>query len=219
MALYGQIKEFNQTEETIHDYLDRLCFYLEANEVTVDAKKRAVIGPQQFRLLKELSAPAKPADKSFNELTKLLKDHHAPAPPKFMCRAKFDARSRHQGETIANYVAALRHLSEYCEFGDTLNDRLCEKFATGVNNQDIGLQRKLLERNLTLDKAIQLATSIQQSSDAAKSLAPPTKNAIERTPKRKFKFRPAAKPSASTSTTRCHRCNGPHTSAGSCPLS
>ena len=141
MTLYGQIKEFNQTEETIHDYLDRLCFYLEANEVTVDAKKRAVlltvIGPQQFRLLKDLSAPAKPADKSFNELTKLLKDHHAPAPPKFMCRAKFDARSRHQGETIANYVAALRHLSEYCEFGDTLNDRLCEKFVTGVNNQNI----------------------------------------------------------------------------------
>ena len=127
-----------------------------------------------------------------------------------MCRAKFDARSRHQGETIANYVAASRHLSEYCEFGDTLNDRLCEKFVTGVNNQDI--QRKLLlERNLTLDKAIQLATSIQQSSDAAKSLTPPTINAIERTQKRKFNFKPAAKSSASTSTTRCHRCNGPHT--------
>ena len=122
-----------------------------------------------------------------------------------MCRSKYDARSRHQGETIANYVAAVRHLSEYCEFGDTLNDRLCEKFVTGVNNQDI--QRKLLlERSLTLDKAIQLATSIQQSSDAAKSLPPPTINAIERTQKRKFNFNPAAKPSASTSTTRCHRC-------------
>ena len=60
-----------------------------------------------------------------------------------------------------------------------------QKIVTGVNNQDI--QRKLLlERNLTLDKAIQLATSIQQSSDAAKSLAHPTINAIERTPKRKF---------------------------------
>ena len=67
MALYSQIKEFNHTEETIYDSLDRLCFYLEANEVTVDAKKRAVlltvIGPQQFRLLKDLSAPAKPTDK------------------------------------------------------------------------------------------------------------------------------------------------------------
>ena len=102
MALCGQIKEFNQTEETIHDYLDRLCFYLEANEVTVDAKKRAVLltvtGQQQFRLLKDLSASAKPADISFNELTKLLKDHHASAPPKFMCRAKLDAQ---------------RHLSKY----------------------------------------------------------------------------------------------------------
>ena len=53
MALYGQIKEFNQSEENIKDYLDRIEFYLEANSVTVNSKKRAilltVIGPQQFR--------------------------------------------------------------------------------------------------------------------------------------------------------------------------
>ncbi|GFS07631.1 polyprotein [Elysia marginata] len=170
MALYGQIKEFYQSEETIHDYLDRLSFYFKANEVRAEEKKRAVlltlIGPQQFRLLKDLSAPAKPADKSYSELCQLLTKHHAPAPPKFMCRAKFDGRTRHPGESIADYIAALRHLSESCKFGDTLNDRLCEKFVTGVNNIDI--QRKLLqERNLTLDKALQLATSIQQSSDAA----------------------------------------------------
>ncbi|GFS08536.1 polyprotein [Elysia marginata] len=183
MALYGQIKEFYQSEETIHDYLDRLSFYFEANEVRAEEKKRAVlltvIGPQQFRLLKDLSAPAKPADKSYSELCQLLTKHHAPAPPKFMCRAKFDGRTRHPGESIADYIAALRDLSEYCEFGDTLNDRLCEKFVTGVNNIDI--QRKLLqERNLTLDKALQLATSIQQSSDAAKLMAPPSLNSIDR---------------------------------------
>ena len=61
MALYGQIKEFKK-RQFMTIWID--CFYLEANEVTVDAKKRAVlltvIGPQQFRLLKDLSAPAKP---------------------------------------------------------------------------------------------------------------------------------------------------------------
>ena len=182
MALYGQIHEFNSSEENIHDYLDRLSFYLEANDVTIEAKKRAVlltvIGPQQFRLLKDLCAPSSPATKSFNELSKLLTDHHAPAPPKFLCRARFDGRTRQPNESISEYVAALRHLSEFCEFGDTLSDRLCEKFVTGVNSPDV--QRKLLlETDLTLEKAIQLATSFQQSSDAARSLTPSAIHAVD----------------------------------------
>ncbi len=70
MALYGQIKEFDANDEIIQDYLERLSFYLEANNVTIEAKKRAVlltvIGPQQFRLLKDLCAPASLTTKSFN---------------------------------------------------------------------------------------------------------------------------------------------------------
>ena len=97
MALYGHIGEFHQDEESIHNYLDRLSFYLEANAVEDVAKQRAilltVIGPQQFRLLKDLCSPAKPADKTFQALCELLKNHHAPAPPKFLCRAQFEARS------------------------------------------------------------------------------------------------------------------------------
>ena len=53
----------------INGYLDRLDFYLEANNVSVLEKKRAillsVVGPQQFRMLKDLVSPSKPAEKSF----------------------------------------------------------------------------------------------------------------------------------------------------------
>ena len=205
ISLHGNIKEFNSTVENITDYIDRIQFYFEANSVTEDTKKRAVlltvIGPQQFRLLKDLCAPAKPGTKTFEELSQLLKNHHEPAPPKFTCRAKFDARTRLPGETMSQYVAALRNLSEYCEFGETLNDRLCEKFVTGLNNQEI--QRKLLlEKNLTLQKAVQLATSMQQTSDAVKSLAPPSVNVVQSV-KKSSKLSGKQKP-------KCYRCNGPH---------
>ncbi|KAK3758695.1 hypothetical protein RRG08_056735 [Elysia crispata] len=60
------------------------------------------VGPQQFRLLKDLAAPSKPAEKSFQELCKLLKDHHAPSPPKFLSGAKFDARTRQPAVTDAS---------------------------------------------------------------------------------------------------------------------
>ena len=216
MALYGHINEFNQTEENINDYLDRLDFYLEANNVSASEKKRAillsVVGPQQFRLLKDLAAPSKPAEKSFQELCKLLKDHHAPSPPKFLSRAKFDARKRQPGESIANFVAALRHLSEHCEFGETLNDRLCEKFVTGLNNSDI--QRKLiLERDLTIDKAIHLAASMERSHEAAKAMGPPALNAVDhrsRHNQSNYKNQRQTKTNAHGNNNKCHQCNGPH---------
>ena len=203
MALYGHIGEFHQDEESIHNYLDRLSFYLEANAVEDVAKQRAilltVIGPQQFRLLKDLCSPAKPADKTFQELCELLKNHHAPAPPKFLCRAQFEARSKKPDETIAQYVAALRHLSEYCEFGANLDERLCEKFVTGINSVEI--QRKLMiEKNLTLDSAVKIATSMQQSTQAANSLNPNPVYAmnVQR---------------MNDQSRKCHRCHGPHSAA------
>ena len=173
MALYGHINEFNQDQENIADYLDRLSFYLEANSVTEENKKKAilltVIGPVQFRLLKDLSAPHTPKDKTYDELTKFLKDHHSPAPPKFLCRAKFEARCKQPNETISEFVAALRRLSEYCDFGTTLDERLTERFVTGIGN--IEVQRKLiLESDLNLEKAIQIATAMQQSVNAARSI-------------------------------------------------
>ena len=80
MALYGHITEFKHSEGTINDYIDMLDFYLEANEVTEVSKKRAilqtVVAPQQFRLPKDLAAPGKPADKTYDALCLLLNQHH-----------------------------------------------------------------------------------------------------------------------------------------------
>ena len=163
-------------------------------------------------MLKDLAEPSKPAEKSFPELCKLLKDHDAPTPPKFLSRAKIDARTRQPGESIANFVAALRHLSEHCEFGETLNDRLCEKFVTGLNDSDI--QRKLiLERDLTIDKAIHLAASMERSHEAAKAMGPPALNAVDhrsRHNESNYKNQRQTKTNAHGNNNKCHRCNDPH---------
>ena len=85
MALYGKITEFKPSEGTINDYFDRLDFFLEVNEVIEVSNNRAilltVVGPQQFRLLKDLTAPEKPADKTYDALCLLLKQHREPEPP------------------------------------------------------------------------------------------------------------------------------------------
>ena len=173
MAFIGNIVEFVEQKDSIHDYLDRLNFYFIANSVDDDVKKRAilltVIGQRQFRLIKDLCQPHSPGDKSFNELCDLLKNVHSPPPPKFLQRARFDAKTRKPSESIQSFLADLRNIAEFCQFGDTLNDRLCEKFVTGVNHEQI--QRKLLmEKELTLDKAIDIALTFQLTTEGAHQL-------------------------------------------------
>ena len=53
-------------------------------------------------------------------------------------------------------MAQFRQLSEFCEFGDTLNDMFCDQLVCGIT--DSSLQRRLLlESSLTLQKVFKLA--------------------------------------------------------------
>ena len=57
-------------------------------------------------------------------------------------------------------LAELRHLSEHCEFGITLDEMLRDRLVCGV--RDIRIQRRLLaEPKLTLKRALDLALAIE----------------------------------------------------------
>lgn len=54
----------------------------------------------------------------------------------------FHRCQQNSGETIAEFVAKLTLLAEYCEFGDSL-EQLCDKLVVGV--LDLAIQQHLLE--------------------------------------------------------------------------
>ena len=55
-------------------------------------------------------------------------------------------------------MSELRSLVEFCNFGTALDDMLRDRLVCGIN--DSAIQRKLLsERNLTFDKALEMAQS------------------------------------------------------------
>ena len=67
------------------------------------------------------------------------------------------------------YVAALRALAEYCEYGDSLNIMLRDKLMCGVNHK--GIQRRLLpEKDLTYDKALEIALAMEAAAKDTKDL-------------------------------------------------
>ena len=68
--------------------------------------------------------------------------HFNPKPSSIAQRFRFNSCIRKEGESVAEFVAQLRQLSEHCQFGDTLNDMLRDRIVCGINDQRI--QRRLL---------------------------------------------------------------------------
>ena len=60
-----------------------------------------------------------------------------------MQRFRFNSRSRKAGESVAAYVAELRRLAQYCNYGDTLDKMLRDRIVYGMNDE--ATQKKLLQ--------------------------------------------------------------------------
>ena len=67
------------------------------------------------------------------------------------------------------FLAELRHLTEHCEFGTTLDRMLRDRLVCGV--QDIKIQCRLLaEPKLTLKRALNLALTIEAADKDASEI-------------------------------------------------
>ena len=87
-----------------------------ANGITELSKKVAVfltvLGGKAYALLRNLLAPTKPADKAYGDLVKVMKDRLKPKPLIIAERFKFHRPNQREGETVAQYLAELRKLSD-----------------------------------------------------------------------------------------------------------
>ena len=75
-----------------------------------------------YALLRNLLAPTKPAGKSFETLVEVMKDHLKPKPLVIAKQFKLHFRNQHEGETVAQYLAELRRLTQQCDFKDYLQE-------------------------------------------------------------------------------------------------
>ena len=162
-AIHGSIGPFNSSAEDWTSYSERLQQYFIANDVNDDSKQRAILlsncGPQTYQLLKSLLTPDKPADKTFTEIVKKLKDYWQPKPSEIVQRFNFHSRVQKQGESVADYVAELRRISEHCNFS-SLETMLRDQLVCGV--RDSRIQKKLLaESTLDFKKAFGIAQAVE----------------------------------------------------------
>ncbi|XP_072389541.1 uncharacterized protein [Diabrotica undecimpunctata] len=113
---------------------ERLEQYLLANLVE-EARKVAVLltllSEDIYKVLKNLCAPSKPKEKSFDDIMALLKSQFKPRIAIYRRRIKFETL-RQEDETINEWYIKVKNMATQCEFGDKLMYRVQEKFVVGI---------------------------------------------------------------------------------------
>lgn len=180
MASLGNIEEFDVANPHAWDaYAERLEFYFQANDVTSNEKKRAVLlsvcGPKTYGVVRSLISPDTPATKSYVEIVGLLKNHFSPKPSEIYQRFKFHRRNQQDQESVAEYIAELRRLAEHCNFGNNLDLTLRDRFVCGMRDEMV--QRRLLsETVLTFaqaqEKALAAEAALQNTREIRGASAP-----------------------------------------------
>jgi hypothetical protein len=164
---------YDATQEEWSEYAERIEHYFTANDITSGAKRRAIllnaVGPATYCLLKTLVSPAKITELTFEEIVERAAKHFNPKPSPIVKRYEFNTRRQEDGETVATFVAALRKIAEYCEYGDVLDNMLRDRVVCGINNKAV--QRRLLqESSLTFEKALEMAVAAETADRDSRRL-------------------------------------------------
>ena len=206
---FGKLEEFDLgAGEDWIQYVEQMEYYLLANEITSSHKKWALLisamGAKSYKLLRNLITLAAPSDKSFTELVEALMKHSWPPPSEIVQRFKFNTHVRKPGESVANYIAKLQALSQYCNFRDTLKPMLRDKIVCGINH--VQTQKRLLvEKELTFAKAKEIALGLESAVQGARDIQLPSSGTVNTAVEKK-----------TTSYTKCFRCGRTNHSAPQC---
>ncbi|CAI6365252.1 unnamed protein product [Macrosiphum euphorbiae] len=163
IGLTGQISEFNIKDDDFSAWVERFELFILLNEVNVHKKKLmflTFLGNDGYSLLRDLCIPSKPIDKGYDSLKELLSNYINPKPNLLTERYKFKERKQRSEETIHQFVASLKKLSQFCEFGVNLDDSLRDQVVYGI--KDVHIKKRLLsETKLTFKRSVELSLSME----------------------------------------------------------
>ena len=173
------------------------------------AKKAILLtscGTGTHQLFKGLTAPAKPVEKTFDELVTLMANHQNPKRNPIAERFQFNMWNK---KTV--HHSRLRRLSQYCEYSDSLDSILRDRLVCGINH-DRTQQSLLSEKaNLSLEKVMDISLSLESAIKQAAAIRNECKQPNETVSKIGQKT-----PSRNQSA-KCFRCDNPH-NPKSCPF-
>ncbi|KAI4904821.1 hypothetical protein NFI96_009209 [Prochilodus magdalenae] len=125
-----------------------------------------------FSLLTDLLAPKKLSDCTLEDLLKALREFYVPKKNVLSERYSFRVRKQQNGETVAEYVAALKGLATTCEFGEKLDEQLRDQLVYGISSKE--LRTKLLSaaygEKLKWAKVMDIVHNFESTTSSLKTI-------------------------------------------------
>lgn len=169
----GSLEAFNSNHMDWTVYEERLENYFEANRINSEDEQRAlfltVVGEPIYKLLRDLIAPQKPKELLLQDLLSVLRAHLSPEPLIIAERYHFYNRAQREGETVGQYMAALRNLASKCDFKTFLEEALRDRFVFGLRD-DSTKQKLMGTKNLVLENAMNANERARHELDELKKV-------------------------------------------------
>lgn len=166
MAKVGRIESFDETDGNWALYSDRLDQFFVANHVAEDRKVAvllSLIGGKTYALLHSLCAPQKPADKTLDQIRRLMNAHLNPQPNEIAERYRFNTRQQQAAESVSEYIAVLQKLSEKCNFGAQLTTHFRDRLVSGIRDEATLKELLAVGNDLTWENAKTKALSMEMA--------------------------------------------------------
>jgi transposase InsO family protein len=150
-------------------YVERFDLICQTDN-TIDSKRTiyflTAIGETAYDLAKNLCFPTAPKDVTFDELIAKLKAHIEPRVFVAKERKNFD-RLIQGSMSVIDFVVNLQSASKHCNFGESLDERLKDRFIAGCSNNKL-VAKLLGELDLTWAKTKTIAEMHESVYEAAK---------------------------------------------------
>ena len=156
-------------------YEGRFRFYLQANGVDEEERKRAVllctVGPDANNVVEDLNALTPLTDGAITLDTQLeqLRGYYYTKLSLLVARTEFVRICQKENQSVATFAVELRNQEARCNFGDTLANRLRDQFVAELRNEAIW-KRLLATEDISMQDAENKATDYKRIDQENKTL-------------------------------------------------
>jgi hypothetical protein len=162
------------------DWLELFDLGSEANGIKDGQQKAYFLTKVGEELLDVYRSKRKDENMLYADIRKMLVEHTKPKTVVFTERAIFRRARRHEGESANDFATRLRTLARYCGYKDTqLEEEILQQFVSGIGSHAVEMKICSLE-SPTLEKAIEIAITVETLDANVKGLHGPTDREIGR---------------------------------------
>lgn len=166
MASVTKFQEFSPEIDDFQIYRERLEQHFEANAIKEENVRIAVllssISPAVYKILRDLTFPHLPKEKSYSDLCKILVKQYCIQKSTWRERRNFQNIRQGSHESIIEWYAKIRSAAIDCDFGGRLENVLKDKFVCGLFSSKIFDRLCEEETSTEVTKLINIAQKVEE---------------------------------------------------------